>query len=327
MDEETERGAEHSDREDEGPARTIRRQVKTAPRTGDVAPPPEREPDQEVDRGRGVDPERERRLEPVTDDADRSERAFAEPRSTVADDPDPAVGSSLPARPRRRGRGPITGSLAPYAGVLTVVCLLLVVAIIALVVVVIGARQPNIVASTDPQVVDSFDRSDADSLGDAPDLGPWEAIGAWGIVGGTAYLREPPSGDPRGFALLPGEHERVRIAATLRGLDGNGGLVARYQDPGDHLALYPVPTAGTWRISIVVDGEEVVSQDVGLVDTDDGARAELVVNDATAFALIDGQVRGRIPVDPAPDTGRAGVTASLEAGGSTRFDEVALETP
>jgi hypothetical protein len=146
-------------------------------------------------------------------------------------------------------------------------------------------------------------------------------------VAGSAYLAEGPGEGERGYALVPGSSGPARIAATMYGLADDGGVVARYRGPDDHIALTPVTGLGTWRLDVVVGGEVVVTQALGLIGVEEGMRAELVVRHDQAWAIIDGQVRGTVDVGAAPDEGQVGLVAAVEDGGSTRFDDVARERP
>jgi hypothetical protein len=240
----------------------------------------------------------------------------------VADDD-----GGLPRRPVRTGWGPVSGALAPHAGVLAVGTVLLAILVVALLIALVGSRQTSIVAASDPAVVDTFDRPDGAALDELPGGGSWTTTGSWEVVGGAAYLAEAPDGGGRGFALLPGTSGRARIAATFFGIADDGGLVARYQGPDDHIALLPVEGLGTWRVDVVAGGEVVATQAMGLVGADEGMRAELVVREDTAWVIVDGQVRGRMDVAEAPSEGQVGLVAGLDSGGSTRFDDVARERP
>ncbi|HEX7132722.1 MAG TPA: hypothetical protein VF228_09105 [Iamia sp.] len=249
-------------------------------------------------------------------------------RVPVDDDPVPPTPSEdLPRRTLRTGWGPVSNALAPHAGVLAVGTVVLAIGCVALLIALVGSRQPSILATSDPAVVDTFDRPDGSALDDLPGGGSWETVGEWEVVAGSAYLKEAPDGGGRGFALLPGSSDRARIAATMFGLADDGGVVARYQGPGDHLALTPVSALGTWRVDVVAGGEVVETQAMGLVGVEEGMRAELVVRGDAAWVIVDGQVRGTIDVGAAPDEGQVGLVAGVADGGSTRFDDVARERP
>jgi hypothetical protein len=197
--------------------------------------------------------------------------------------------------------------------------------VVALLIALVGSRQPSIVGTSDPAVVDTFGGTDGSTLGDLPGGGTWETVGRWEVVAGTTYLAEAPDGGGRGYALLPGSSGTARIAATLQGLADDGGIVARYQGPDDHIALTPVEALGTWRVDVFAGGEAVVSQAMGLIGVEEGMRAELVLRGDQAWVIIDGQVRGSVDIGAAPDEGQVGLVAGLQTGGSTRFDDVARE--
>jgi hypothetical protein len=231
----------------------------------------------------------------------------------------------LPLRVERTGGGPITSSLARYAGVLTVLVLVLAIACVGLLIAVVGSRQPDLVATTDPFTVDRFHNPDGSGLGRLFSGGEWEQVGRWEVVGGAAYLVETGEGLDKGFALLPGTSNRARIAATFYGLADDAGLVARYQGPEDHVSLTPVPDQGTWLLRVIVDGEIASEESVGLVGTGDGTRAEIVVRDDRAWVIINGRVTGTYDIADAPSRGQVGMVAGLSSGSSGRFDDIGRE--
>lgn len=232
---------------------------------------------------------------------------------------------TLPRRVDRVGRGPVTGALAPFAGVLAVGVLILAILVVALAIAVVGGRQPDLVATTDPFTVERFAGEDGSSLGRLYSGGEWETIGEWEVVAGAAHLTALPDGADRGFALLPGSSGRARIAATIVGVADDSGIVARYTGPDDYVALLPLTQAGSWRVVVVAGGEEVSSDAVGLVGADVGTRIELVVRGGTAWAIVDGQVVGTYAIKEAPAEGRVGLVAGLASGASGRFDDVGRE--
>lgn len=232
----------------------------------------------------------------------------------------------LPLRTLRQGRGPVTSALAPYAGVLTVLCTLLALAVLGLVITVVGGTQPNVLPPADEATIDSFDRPDGELIGRSPGAGAWATVGSWAIVASAAYLRDAPQGMDRGFATVAGDDRDVRVGATFFGVDDTGGIVARYVGPDDHIALLPVPELGTWRIDVVVGGEVVATESLGLVAAPEGVRAELVLAGDTAYAIVAGQVRGDVDVSQGPRSGAVGLVASVRDGASARFGDVVRET-
>ncbi len=266
----------------------------------------------------------------------RGPLAAAQGTVAVDEDPPAAAGPTeaasaadevgMPRRPERTGHGPVGDLVLRLGGPLLVLLVLLVVLVVGLVIVVVGSRQPDIVTLRDSGTVDTFARADGELIGAPPLLGPWETEGEWRIVAGTAYLAAAPT-DGTGFALLPGEVGDGRVAATILGIQGEGGIVARYTGPGDYVSLRPVPDQATWQVEVVAGGEVVSAQQVGLVGAPEGSRVELVLDGSTASVITDGQLRGDpIDIGGAPASGQVGLIAGLDdQGSSSRFDDVARE--
>lgn len=209
---------------------------------------------------------------------------------------------------------------------MTLAVVLLAAACAGLLIVVLGSRQPSIIQDRQPGVVDTFTRDDGSLLDELPDGRSWQLEGTWEIVAGSTFLRTPPEGAATGFAVLPDEATRQRISATVFGVSRAGGLVARYQSLDHYVSLVPLPTYGTWQVAVVRAGQVVQSANVGLVETAEGSRAELVVSGERAWVIVDGSVRGEpVDISAAPDSGKAGLIARLEDGASTRFDVIAYE--
>ncbi|MGI8939132.1 MAG: hypothetical protein ACR2JF_13150 [Iamia sp.] len=256
-----------------------------------------------------------------------------DPRGQGVDSADPSPEATapedavrLPRRPERTGHGPVGDMLLRLGGPLLIIVGLLVVMVVALVVVLVGSRQPDIVALRDSGTVDTFNRPDGEEIGAAPLLDPWDTEGEWRIVDGTAYLASAP-GSGTGFALLPGTVGNGRVAATILGIQGEGGIVARYTGPDDYMSLRPVPEEASWRLDVVAGGEVVATEQFGLVGAPEGSRVELILDGATASVIIGGQLRGEsVDVSAGAESGQVGLVAALDdLGGSSRFDDVARE--
>ncbi|WCO66462.1 hypothetical protein PO878_18345 [Iamia majanohamensis] len=255
-----------------------------------------------------------------------------DPSAAPGDAPAPAEATArdadaveVPRRPERTGHGPVGDLLLRLGGPLLVLLVLLVVLVVALVVLLVGSRQPDIVTLRDSGTVDNFARPDGDPIGAAPLQAPWDTIGDWRLVDGTAYLADAPGAT--GFAILPGEVTDGRVAATVYGIAGEGGIVARYRGPGDYVSLRPVPGQATWRLDVVSGGEVVTSETMGLIGAPEGSRVELVLDGSQVSVIVAGQLRGGpFDISSAGSGGEVGLIATLdEQGGSSRFDDVARE--
>jgi hypothetical protein len=163
---------------------------------------------------------------------------------------------------------------------------------------------------------DSFDRpADGAALG-----GEWSSgRGGWGTQLGVAYL---PSPDPTlNIALVDVGASDVSIAATVGG-SGLCGVVARYEDEQNFVALVRVQEFGVWNLIEVADGVERRLEAVPDLPISTVGVALDVGDDMVAGAV--GFNRVTAVVSPSPAGSAVGLIAMGGEMGACTWDDVVV---
>ena len=120
--------------------------------------------------------------------------------------------------------------------------------------------------ATTELVADSFDRANADSLGEAETGQTWiSEMGTWGIKGNAAYVVEPREEGFRQVALLDTETVYMNqgsVMVDFKNAVAGSGIVFRYNNPFNYYALVAQPGGANWKIEQIVGGK---STNLGLV--------------------------------------------------------------
>ncbi len=116
----------------------------------------------------------------------------------------------------------------------------------------IATRSPESAFAT--ELSDSFDRpASTNGLGSTGEHA-WSAdAGQWRIEAGAALLQQAADGDS--IASIDVQSANHTVKVRVAGLD-QCGVVARYQDPQNFLALYRVGPYAVWNLVEVINGEE-----------------------------------------------------------------------
>jgi hypothetical protein len=164
--------------------------------------------------------------------------------------------------------------------------------------------------------IDSFDRpADGAALGDQ-----WSSVrGGWGIQLGVAYLPRP---DPTlNLALVDVGAREVSIAATVSG-NGLCGVVARYEDERNFVALVRVQEFGVWNLLEVADGvERRIDTVMDIPFTAVGVALEAgddIVAGAVAFNRVT------VVTSPSPAGSSVGLVAMGGEMGACTWDDVVV---
>ncbi len=133
---------------------------------------------------------------------------------------------------------------------------------------------------------DNFDRAANDEGLNDGEVDQWIIErGGWGVQVGVAFLPMPDA--DRNLAVVDVGSRAASVSALIGGL-GVCGVVARYADERNYVALVRVPAYGVWNVVIVTDGLLVQLGKLG-----DISDANVPVTLAVADDLIVASVGGR----------------------------------
>ena len=179
-------------------------------------------------------------------------------------------------------------------------------------------------------VFDSFRRADsASSLGTADNGSKWvTASGTWGIRQNAAYVAAPAKARDLALVDMGGKDGFVQVTASA--VKPGAGLLLRYQNLSNYLALVAVPRYGTWNLQRVVDGKEDVIGNMGIAAIRDGTVISVRLDGPTAEVSIDNVRLKSFTVPDVRGATGAGLIAIGDQAGAARWrDFVAtpLSTP
>jgi hypothetical protein len=108
----------------------------------------------------------------------------------------------------------------------------------------------------EPIVVDDFVRRDDNEMTTAPTGQPWAAVsGSWAIADNHAVLAQPTTtGDQVSLTVIDLGLTDGVVRATIIGARRTCGIVGRYLDTSNYLALSRVPQFGVWNVERVLNG-------------------------------------------------------------------------
>jgi len=168
-------------------------------------------------------------------------------------------------------------------------------------------------------VFDSFRRADsASTLGVADNGSTWTAVsGAWGIQRNTAYVAAPAQARNVAFVDMGGKDGFVQVTASV--VKPGAGLLLRYQNPSNYLALVAVPKYGTWNLQRVLNGKEDVIGNMGLAAIRDGTVISVRLDGPTAEVSIDNVRLKSFAVPDVRGATGAGLIAIGDQAGAARW--------
>ena len=133
--------------------------------------------------------------------------------------------------------------------------------------------------------------------GQAPSGLQWSTIGTEFFLDGGLATIGSGDDDAVGIAIIDTGWSNANIGATLDQAPAGTGLVFRFRDIDNYWALTSNPAAGTWTLTLVVDGETVLSEAIGLTSVDPGARVSILAQGAEIQTFVNGEPLLRV-VDP-----------------------------
>ncbi len=168
--------------------------------------------------------------------------------------------------------------------------------------------------------IDDFGRDDVDELaGETPDGSQWSALGTSFILeSGLATISAGNEGEV-GIALIDTGWSDGTVGATVATTSAGTGLIFRFVDIFNHWSLIAAPEFGTWNLNLVVEGESIRSESIGLASTEPGARVSILMDGPEIRIFVNGAPTIVI-ADPTFELATSsGVISVASTGGA--FDE------
>ena len=168
-------------------------------------------------------------------------------------------------------------------------------------------------------VADTFDRADADSLGDSGTGQPWtEVSGRWGISDGRVEASGGAEEGPNLAVVAEGSGDGL-TEVTMMTMEEGAGLVFRYLDPENYWSVTANPGVGSWSVTRVIDGDaELVSEVPG--PTDDETTVSVTQDDSVVRILLEGQEYLSLTDAALADQLQGGIIAPPNTNGQARWD-------
>lgn len=157
-------------------------------------------------------------------------------------------------------------------------------------------------------LMDQFNRpSGATWLGDPESTNTWTAIsGEWAVEDGVARVTTAPE---RGAAYAV--HNLGTPDATIEvafgEIDAGSGLVFRFRSVLNHWQIQSAPTAGTWVVRRIAEGESTEVLKLGLSNVDPGARLAVAMDGDRIAFYVDGILKGEVTDGSFQNATRAGM--------------------
>jgi hypothetical protein len=170
-------------------------------------------------------------------------------------------------------------------------------------------------------VFDSFQRADAASgLGVSDNGAQWRAItGGWGVKGGQAYVSRKAPFVSVVLSPLGSADGYVQVAAST--VESGCGLVVRFHDRLNYVALVAVPKYATWNLEEVVAGKTTTIGNVGVAPVRNGTVIAVRVTGATAEVNIDNRPVKSFTVHQVPGAAEVGLIATGPQASLARWDD------
>ncbi len=137
--------------------------------------------------------------------------------------------------------------------------------------------------------IDNFERDSVVELaGEAPDGTKWSAIGTpFVLESGLATIATAGAGEV-GITLVETGWSDGTVGATVATTSAGTGIVFRFIDIFNHWSLIAAPEFGTWNLNLVVEGETIRSESIGLASTEPGARVSILLRGPEIRIFVNG---------------------------------------
>ncbi len=123
----------------------------------------------------------------------------------------------------------------------------------------------------------------------APNGANWSTIGTEFLLEGGLATISPIGDDTIGIAIIDTGWSNANIGATFDHAPAGTGLVFRFRDIENYWALTSSPESGTWTLTLVVNGETVLSEPIGLASVSPGARVSILAQGAEIQTFVNGE--------------------------------------
>jgi hypothetical protein len=191
--------------------------------------------------------------------------------------------------------------------------------------VVIGRASPPrtdgtrpLIASSNAEVADEFNRTDGTSLGQPPKAHWVVDKGEWGIRDGAAYVVSPP-GDPA-LAVVETDGPDGVVQVTMATSVNDCGLLFRYRDTANYWALTAVPGYATWNLERVIEGNSVIVANTGLSPTKSGTVLAVRMRGDLLELFVDGKLQKQVKDTAFQTESRVGLIGRGPAVAQARWD-------
>ena len=199
----------------------------------------------------------------------------------------------------------------------------LVVAGVAVYVLLGGDDGPSTVTASGTPT-DSFDRQAPEAgLGETDDGHEWDSIrGRWGISRGRARTFDPTPYDTPSLTVMDRDDPDGAVGVTMAVVKPGNGLVYRFEDEDNYLAVLPVPARGEWILRRVIDGRVDDARTTGPgLPTDGGTEVEVRLDGPWTEFWFDGRRRLSRYERVLVDATQAGLLGSDIAAPAARWDD------
>ncbi len=168
--------------------------------------------------------------------------------------------------------------------------------------------------------IDDFERDTVGELtGETPDGSQWSSLGTVFLLeAGVATIDTEGEGGV-GIALIDTGWSDGTVGATVSTTSAGTGLIFRFVDIFNHWSLIAAPEFGTWNLNLVVEGETIRSESIGLAATEPGTRVSILMSGPEIRVFVNG-VPTVVIADPTFELATSsGVISVASTGGA--FDE------
>ena len=163
-------------------------------------------------------------------------------------------------------------------------------------------------------ITDDFVRNEPDGLGVADSGQTWEENqGGWSVSNFGAKVADV-DGRLDSIATVDLEDTDGLLRVTLSPVAEGAGVVLRYRNPSDYVAVEAEPAFGTWSISQVARGERRDLGQLGLSRARDQTTIEIRLRGSSIDFYVEGVYRTTVTHDANPDATRFGLFSTADAG-------------
>lgn len=139
------------------------------------------------------------------------------------------------------------------------------------------------------RISESFDRETPMELSDdGGTIHSWASVGTPFVADAGVAAIQGSDPDEVGIATVAADAVNGTLGATVEFAAAGTGVIFRYVDVFNYWSLTAAPDFGTWNLVLIVNGETVRSEPIGLVSTEPGTRLSVKLDGPLISIFVNG---------------------------------------